>query len=91
MYCYQDADLDNAKTSLDRICEKEASFCPDLKDQSKKLNFNYFYFYIINKTGGRLTEIQLIEIVFYHLIEIMLITWPNFTWPNDLTELPNLT
>jgi hypothetical protein len=26
------------------------------------------------KTGGRLTEIQLIEIVFYHLIEIMLIT-----------------
>jgi hypothetical protein len=24
--------------------------------------------------GGRLTEIQLIEIVFYHLIEIMLIT-----------------
>jgi hypothetical protein len=25
-------------------------------------------------TGGRLTEIQLIEIVFYHLIEIMLIT-----------------
>ncbi len=28
----------------------------------------------IATTGGRLTEIQLIEIVFYHLIEILLIT-----------------
>ncbi len=33
---------------------------------------------ILKMTGGRLTEIQLIEIVFYHLIEILLITWPKF-------------
>jgi hypothetical protein len=29
-------------------------------------------------TGGRLTKIHLIEIVFYHLIKILKITWPNF-------------
>ncbi len=34
-----------------------------------------------------MTKIHLIKIVFYHLIEIMLITWPNFTWPNQLIEL----
>ena len=36
------------------------------------------------QTGGRLTEIHLIEIVFYHLIKISIISWPNFltlfTW-----------
>ncbi len=30
---------------------------------------------------------HLIEIVFYHLIEIMLITWSNFTWSNQLIEI----
>jgi hypothetical protein len=30
--------------------------------------------------NDHLIEFQLIEIVFYHLIEIMLITWSNFTW-----------
>jgi hypothetical protein len=30
--------------------------------------------------NNHLIEFQLIEIVFYHLIEIMLITWSNFTW-----------
>jgi hypothetical protein len=38
-------------------------------------------------TGDRLTEIQLIKIVFYQLIEIFIISWPNFfrvfTWSND--------
>jgi hypothetical protein len=33
----------------------------------------------MGQTGNdHLTEIHLIEIVFYHLIKIMLITWPNF-------------
>jgi hypothetical protein len=31
-------------------------------------------------TGGHLTEIQLIEIVIFQLIETLLISWPNFTW-----------
>ncbi len=30
------------------------------------------------RTGGRLTKIQLIEIVFYQLIKTLLISWPNF-------------
>ena len=37
--------------------------------------------------NDHLIEFQLIEIVFYHLIEIMLITWSNFTWPNQLIEI----
>jgi hypothetical protein len=41
-------------------------------------------------TGDHLTEIQLIEIVIFQLIETLLISWPNFTRPNHLTELPNL-
>jgi len=37
--------------------------------------------------NDHLIEFQLIEIVFYHLIEIMLITWLNFTWSNQLIEI----
>jgi hypothetical protein len=39
-------------------------------------------------TGGRLTEIHLIKIVFYQLIETLIISWPNFltlfTWSKVL-------
>jgi hypothetical protein len=51
-----------------------------LKLKQKQMLNKYRNEYIIKgieqalMTGGRLTEIQLIKIVFYHLIEIMLIT-----------------
>ena len=40
------------------------------------------------KTGGRLTKIHLIKIVFYQLIKIFIISWPKFlrlfTWSKFL-------
>ncbi len=43
---------------------------------------------LVSMGNDHLIEFQLIEIVFYHLIKIMLITWSNFltlfTWSNYL-------
>ena len=47
------------------------------------------HYEVIEWGNDHLIEFQLIEIVFYHLIKILLITWPNFTWPNQLIESSN--
>jgi hypothetical protein len=49
---------------------------------------------LIWTTGGRLTEIHLIEIVFFQLIEIFIISWPNFlrlfSWLKNSINCQNL-
>jgi hypothetical protein len=56
-----------------------------------KLIFNVLMF----KTGGCLTKIHLIEIVFYQLIKIFIISWPNFfrlfTWSKNLINCQKKT
>ncbi len=50
-------------------------------------SFKVTYHISLAMENDHLIEFQLIEIVFYHLIEIMLITWSNFTWSNQLIEI----
>ena len=49
--------------------------------------FSYMSYRGELKTGGRLTENQLIKIVFFQLIKIFIISWPKFltlfSWSND--------
>ena len=59
-------------------------------------NWNFLYNYLPSVEGNNhLIEFQLIKIVFYHLIKIMLITWPNFltlfTWSNYSINCQKIT
>ncbi len=57
-----------------------------LKTKGNSCTFKTYFQFHVYLGNDHLIEFQLIEIVFYHLIEIMLITWPNFltlfTWSN---------
>jgi hypothetical protein len=58
--------------------------------QNSGTEVNRFKFSTLNITGNdHLIKFQLIEIVFYHLIEIVVISWSNFTWSNQLIESLN--
>ncbi len=57
--------------------------------------FEYDSRNLTKRTGGRLTEINLIEIVFFQLIESFIIIWPNFfrlfTWSKNSIKWKNLS